>query len=38
MGAYEITDHHYDVIVVGAGGQDCELRWAWRHLGYVLLV
>ena len=20
MGAYEITDHHYDVIVVGAGG------------------
>lgn len=27
--AYEIIDHTYDVVVVGAGGAGCAQPWAW---------
>ena len=27
LSAYEITDHHYDVVVVGAGGAGFAPRW-----------
>ena len=27
--AYDIIDHSFDVIVLGAGGAGCERRSAW---------
>ena len=29
--AYEIVEHSYDVVIVGAGGQDCARRSEWPH-------
>jgi hypothetical protein len=31
MQAYEIIEHSYDVVIMGAGGRDCELHWEWRE-------
>ena len=31
--AYEIVEHSYDVVIVGAEALGCEPHWEWRRQG-----